>query len=98
MARIKTEDIEFPNIMVAYLLDMMIHSDEESGNKLFDGLMNDFQRKGMFPILMRYFRTMDPTDRRKYKLIKNGVSPYDHTTDNATIQVVPRNFEKAEEK
>ena len=97
-ARIKIEDIEFPNIIVAYLLDMMIHNDEKSGNTLFDELMDDFKKKGMFPILMRYFRNMEPNDRRKYKLIKNGVSPYDHTTDKAVIQVVPRNLEKAEEK
>ena len=98
MGKIKTEDTGFPNIVVAYLLDMMIHNDEKSGNELFDGLMDDFKKKGMFPILMRYFRNMEPNDRRKYKLIKNGVSPYDHTTDNAVIQVVPRNFEKAKEK
>ena len=98
MSRIKTTSEEFPNIVVAYLLDMMIHSDEDSGNELFNKLMEDFAKKGMFPIFLRYFRGMDPTDRRKYKLIKNGVSPYDKTTENAVIQVIPKNFEKGDQE
>jgi len=96
MARIKTTSDEFPNIVVAYLLDMMIHSDEDSGNELFNNLIDDFAKKGMFPIFLKYFRGMNPDDRRKYKIIKNGVSPYDITTENATIQVIPKNFEKGE--
>ena len=95
MAKIKVDDKTYPNIVVAYLLDMMIHSDEESGNELFDKLMKDLSTKGMFPILLRYFRSMDPTDRRKYKLIKKGVSPYDNTTENAVISVVPEKLDKA---
>ncbi len=89
MSKIKIIDTEFPNIVVAYLLDMMIHEDEPSGNELFDDLIQNFKAKGMFPILLRYFRNMDPTDRRKYKFIKKGVSPYDNTNDNAIISVTP---------
>ena len=89
MSKIITIDTEFPNIVVAYLLDMMIHENEPSGNELFDDLIHDFKKKGMFPILLRYFRNMDPNDIRKYKLVKNGMSPHDNTRENAVISIIP---------
>lgn len=97
MSKIKVNDIEFPNVVVAYLLDMMIHEDEPSGNDLFDGLIKNFKQKGMFPILLKYFRQMDPTDRRKYKFIKKGVSPHDNTSENAIISVTPNKKTEVEE-
>jgi len=96
MARIKTTSEELPNIIVSYLLDMMIHDDESHGNKLFEDLLDDFHKKGMFPIFLRYFRNMDPDDRRKYKLIKNGMSPFGKTNENTTIVVVPPFSDKEE--
>ena len=96
MARIKTDSEELPNIIVAYLLDMLIHNDESHGNELFEKLLEDFQKKGMFPILLRYFRTMNPDDRRKYKLIKNGMTPFGKTNENTTIVVVPPFSDKEE--
>ena len=97
MSKIKVTDTEFPNVVVAYLLDMMIHEDEPTGNELFDKLIQNLKQKGMFPILLRYFRNMDPTDRRKYKFIKKGVSPHDSTNDQAIISVTPDKTEVKED-
>lgn len=97
MSKIIVTDREFPNIVAAYLLDMMINEDKPTGNELFDELIHDFKLKGMFPILLRYFRKMNPADRRKYKFIKKGVSPHDNTNDNAIISVTPDKTEAKED-
>jgi hypothetical protein len=97
MSKIKVTDTEFPNVVVAYLLDMLIHEDEPTGNELFDKLIQNLKQKGMFPILMRYFRNMDPRERQKYKFIKKGVSPHDSTDENAIISVIPNKDEAKEE-
>lgn len=89
MARIKITDTQFPDIIMAYLLDMMIHDDEPTGNEDFDQFLAMMDSKGMFPRLLSYFRSMQPENRRRYKLIKKGISPHDQTTEQATIQVLP---------
>jgi hypothetical protein len=101
MARIKLNDNEFSDVIVAYLLDMMIEkgrAKKDLDNILFDTLIEDLFRKGMLPIFRKYYLTMDPTNRRKYKIIKEGVSPYDDTTENAVIAVVPADFEEKPKK
>jgi hypothetical protein len=76
----------------------MIHRDEESGNILFDELIDKMAGRGMFPLFLQYFRSMDPKDRYKYKIIKKGVSPYDTTNEIAVIQIIPEKEGEEESK
>lgn len=67
---------EFPNIVVPYLLDKLLHPEDVSvGNKQFSGFMEDMRLRGMLALARTYYLEMSGTYRVKYKLIKDVFGP-----------------------
>jgi hypothetical protein len=94
MSKINVNSEAFPNIVVAYLFDKLLHPDEVSPeNELFNKLMKTMKGRGALPVVRDYYLNMDATDRMKYKIIKDGFANL--TTSNTVIQVIPKKFEKA---
>jgi len=96
VSKINVTNKTYPNIVVAYLFDKLLHPEEVSvGNELFDKLAGQMKQKGFLPIIRDYYLNMDSQDRLKYKLIKDAFEAI--TTSNAVIQIVPEKFEKKPE-
>ena len=96
MSKINVTNKTYPNIVIAYLFDKLLHPEEVSvGNELFDKFTLQLKKKGFLPIIRDYYLNMDSQDRLRYKLIKDGFEAI--TTSNAVIQVVPEKFEKEPE-
>lgn len=96
MSKINVTNKTYPNIVIAYLFDKLLHTDEVSvGNELFDKFAKQLKQKGFLPIIRDYYLNMDSQDRLKYKLIKDGFEAI--TTSNTVIQIVPEKFEKKPE-
>ena len=96
MSKINVTNKTYPNIVVAYLFDKLLHPEEVSvGNELFDKFAAQLKQKGFLPIIRDYYLNMDSQDRLKYKLIKDGFEAI--TTSNTVIQIVPEKFEKKPE-
>jgi len=96
MAKINVTNKTYPNFVVAYLFDKLLHPDEVSvGNELFDKFSIQLRQKGFLPLVRDYYLSMDSQDRLKYKLIKDSFEAI--TTSNAVIQIVPEKFEKKPE-
>lgn len=93
MAKINISPQEFPDIIMAFLFDKMIHPDEiVPGNKEFDRIMKVFKAKGMVTNLRDYYLEMNKDNRRKYKLIKKPLEA--DATSTAIINIQPEGFEK----
>jgi len=89
---------EFPNIVVAYLLDKFLHPDEVSvGNEQFDELIEDMRVRGMLPLSRTYYLQMSALYRVKYKLIKDVFNPTTPAKDSSIINIYgdPEKVEKA---
>ena len=72
MAKINIIANEFPELVVPFLLDKLLHPEEiVPGNKEFNKLSEILKLKGMQPILMKYYLKMDANQRLKYKRIKD---------------------------
>ena len=72
MAKINIIANEFPELVVPFLLDKLLHPEEiVPGNKEFNELSEILKLKGMQPILMKYYLKMDANQRLKYKRIKD---------------------------
>jgi len=83
MAKINITANEFPDIVVSFLFDKILHTDEIiPGNKSFNELMEVMELKGMKPILMKYYLNMDANQRVKYKRIKDI---FDMTTNSISV-------------
>ncbi len=96
MSKINVTNKTYPNIVISYLFDKLLHPDEVSvGNELFDKFAGQLKKKGFLPIIRDYYLNMDSQDRLKYKLIKDAFEAI--TTSNAVIQIVPEKFEKEPE-
>lgn len=96
MSKINVTNKTYPNIVIAYLFDKLLHPEEVSvGNELFDKFVIQLKKKGFLPIIRDYYLNMDSQDRLKYKLIKDGFEAI--TTSNTVIQIVPEKFEKKPE-
>lgn len=96
MSKINVTAQTFPNIVVAYLFDKLLHPDEVSvGNELFDKFVVQLKKKGFAVNLRDYYLNMDSQDRLKFKLIKDGFEGV--TTSNTVINIVPEKFEKKPE-
>lgn len=96
MSKINVTNKTYPNIVIAYLFDKLLHSEEVSvGNELFDKFALQLKQKGFLPIIRDYYLNMDSQDRLKYKLIKDGFEAI--TTGNTVINIVPEKFEKKPE-
>jgi len=70
--KINVNSNEYPNMVVAYLFDKLLHLDTVSpGNKEFMLFMEDMRVRGMLPLARTYYLSMDTKWRVKYKLIKD---------------------------
>ena len=93
MSKINVTNKTYPNFVIAYLFDKLLHPDDVSvGNELFDKFVIQLRHKGFLPLIRDYYLSMDSQDRLKYKLIKDAFEAI--TTSNAVIQIVPEKFEK----
>lgn len=73
MAKISVTPSKYPNIIVAYLFDKLLHPDRISiGNEEFDNVIQKMKQKGFMPILRDYYLSMDPVNRYEYKMIKRA--------------------------
>ena len=86
--KIKVTDNEFPDIVVSFLLDNIIHDDKvlKYGNDDFNAFMDILNRKGFKSILMRYYVNMNPNTRTDYKRIKD-VFRDDKSMKTALIEI-----------
>jgi hypothetical protein len=97
MAKINLKPNEYPDIVIAYLFDKVLHHDEvATGNELFDEFMTKMKSRGITPLLRDYYLSMDPDKRRKYKLIKDAFAA--DTLSNAVINIRPEKFDKLEKE
>ena len=56
MPEINVTGKSFPNIVVPYIWHKMLHSDNVSaGNRLFDKLIENMNKKGLVPIIRDYY-------------------------------------------
>lgn len=71
MAKISVTVNKYPNIIVAYLFDKILHPEKISaGNEEFNEVITLMKAKGFMPILRDYYLSMDPTNRYEYKMLK----------------------------
>ncbi len=71
MPKIQVDSDTWPNIIIAYLMDKMLHPDEISeNNELFNDIMDKMKKKGMLPLLRHYYLEMDANWRMRYRLDK----------------------------
>jgi hypothetical protein len=97
MASIQLKPNEWPDVLMAYLFDKILHPDEiSSKNEMFNKFMIKMKSRGFSPLLRDYYLTMDPNLRVKYKLIKEVFE--ETTAATAVIHVRPERFDKAKEK
>ena len=97
MSKINVTTNTFPDIVVAYLFDKVLHPEDISNNnELFDKFIEKLKGRGIIPLLRDYYLSMDPKNRVKYKLISDAFEGI--TTSNAVISIVPEKFDKAPEK
>ena len=83
MAKINITANEFPNFVVSFLFDKILHPEEiVPGNKEFNKFMEVMAFKGMKPILMKYYLDMDANERLKYKRIKDI---FDMTANTSSV-------------
>ena len=95
MAKISVTSNEFADIVISFLLDKIMHSDEIiPDNEIFNDLSEKMRSKGMRSVLLQYYFDMDTNSRVKYKRIK-GV--FDNSSSNkSVIEIVPEAFEVSE--
>ena len=97
MSKINISPQEFPDIIMAFLFDKMLHPEEiVPGNKEFDKIMKKFKTKGVMTELRDYYLDMNKDNRRKYKLIKKGLEA--DATTSTVIFIQPEDFEKGKKK
>ncbi len=97
MSKINLKPDEYPDIVIAYLYDKVLHPEKvATGNKLFDEFMKKLTSRGASPLLRDYYLSMEPDMRRKYKLIKEAFAG--DTLSNAVINIRPDKFDKLEKE
>jgi hypothetical protein len=97
MAKINISPQEFPDIIMAFLFDKMIHPEEVvPWNEEFNKIMKVFKGKGMVTNLRDYYLYMNKDNRRKYKLIKKSLEG--DATSTAVINIQPEGYEKGMSK
>jgi hypothetical protein len=93
MPKINVTANTFPDIVVAYLFDKLLHpEDVSSGNEQFNAFMEGFRKKGGMTIVRDYYLNMNPDNRRFYKLIKDVFE--DLTSSNSMINILPERGDK----
>ena len=73
MASINITKEEWPDLIVAFLLDKMIDGDNVLGeNDDFNNLMEIVEKRGLKPYLLHYYMGSDSNVRSKYKSISKS--------------------------
>jgi len=95
MPKVNVTASEFPNIVVAFLLDKLMNPDKViPGNEKFDEYMNKMKLKGMKSVSTMYYLDMNSLYRVYYKRIK-GVFDGD-SNQQMIIQIYPNKETKDE--
>jgi len=95
MASIRVTSDTWPNIVVAYLFDKMLHPEDVSkGNEEFTELTQKMKQLGLIAKVRDYYLRMDTHDRVKYKLIKDIFEGLTTADSRVIIGSVPEEEEK----
>lgn len=61
---------EFEDLVVLFIFDCLVEvyaiTDRKDGNKKFDILINDLEKKGLIPLFHKYFIGVDKSVKAKY--------------------------------
>ena len=97
MAKIIVTHNKFADIVIAFLLDKMLHPDDViPDSELFNEFAEKIKGKGLKSLLMQYYFNMDAIDRVKYKKIKDI---FDGTsTDMSVINIIYEKVDKKEKE
>jgi hypothetical protein len=90
MASLKVEGKQFADVVLCFLHDKLSNPDEviePEVNEEFNAFMEILQRKGIRPLLLRYYVGLDPRTRSMYKRIK-GVFRDDKSATSAFIRIL----------
>ena len=86
MATTKVTKEQFPDLLVALLLDKMLKGDKLLGeNEDFNELMKTMEKRNMKPILLHYYMSSDAVVRSKYKTLSKAFAT--GKSDSAAIYV-----------
>ena len=97
MPKIQVDSDTWPNIVVAYLMDKILHPDDISeNNEDFNDLMKKMKGKGMLPLFRNYYLSMDANWRMRYRIIKDGF--WDETTTAQTIFINAKKRDRKDKK
>jgi hypothetical protein len=97
MAKINVKPEEFPDIVVSFLLDKLLHPKEVvPENEEFNDVAKKMKDKALNTTLMQYYLGMDARKRNDYKRIKDV---FDGTSqDMMVINISPFESKKKREK
>uniref|UniRef100_A0A6M3JJW0 Uncharacterized protein n=1 Tax=viral metagenome TaxID=1070528 RepID=A0A6M3JJW0_9ZZZZ len=74
MSKVNVTSSEFCDLIIAFLLDKCLHSDEVAyGNKDFDKFIVKIIGKGLKSLLLQYYLNMDSSIRVKYKRLRSTI-------------------------
>lgn len=85
MSRLIITPKEFSDLIMAFLLDKIIHPDEVIPDEDFDKIMKKMGKMGMKPLLMKYYLDMSGDMRKKYKKIKDTLE--EGSTRDSTLYI-----------
>lgn len=85
--RIKVTPSEYADFTVAFLLDKLLNQDEVvADNEDFNKLAEVLESKGVKPLLLKYYISMDSKMRVKYKRLKGSFT--DEEDPRNTIDII----------
>ena len=88
MGKINISPSQFEDVIVAFLLDKMIHPEEIAPSNIeFTKLIDDMKGKGMKSKLLQYYLKMDSNLRLYYKRIKPSLEI--GATSNSVVNIMP---------
>ena len=67
----------FSDLVISYLLDCLLHSDEVTKSNRFNELVEIMELKGMKSLLLMKYLDMDSNERLNYKRIKKSLTDKD---------------------
>lgn len=83
MARVNITVKEFPDLVAAFLFDKINNVEEViPDNQEFNELAESMGKRGMSPLLMKYYLSMDPQMRIYYKRLKATFDREENTLIN----------------
>ncbi len=86
MSSINITREQWPDLVIAFLLDKMIKGDDILGeNEEFNELIKLMEKRGMKPIFLHYYLSSDSILRSKYKMLSKSLQT--GKSESATIRV-----------